>query len=85
MIWWVLLIALLSVVSYLSEMGLYSFFRKVRIPLIDAPLLSVLIMFAAFGLLARMLYMKGKGLKEAQQKRIQELESQLAGKEPPRP
>ena len=83
MIWWVLLIALLSVVSFLSETGLYAFFRKIRVPYLNAPLLSVLIMFAALGLLARMLYMRGKGVKEAQQKRIEQLEAQLAGREKP--
>ncbi len=85
MIWWVLLIALLSVVSYLSETGLYSFFRRIRVPYLNAPLLSVLIMFAAIGLLARMLYMKRKGEKEAQKRKIRELEDKLASRKTPGP
>jgi hypothetical protein len=81
MIWWVLLLAVLSILSYLTDVGVVSFLNF-KVPLLNASLLSLLILLAAAGLLFRMLYMKRKGQRERMQKRIQELEGKLAALAP---
>jgi cytochrome c oxidase subunit IV len=77
MIWWVLGLAVLSVLSYLSDVGVINL-QGMRVPFLNASLLSVLILLAAAGIMARMLFMKRKGRREALQKRIQDLENKLA-------
>jgi hypothetical protein len=81
MILWVLLLAVLSILSYLSDVGVISFLN-LRVPVLNASLLSLLILLAAAGLLFRMLHMKRKGQREKTQKKIQELEGKLAGLAP---
>ncbi len=77
MIWWVLGLAVLSILSYLSDVGVVNL-HDLRVPFLNASLLSVLILLAAAGILARMLSMKRRGRREEMQRRIQELESKLA-------
>jgi cytochrome c oxidase subunit IV len=77
MIWWVLSLAVLSILSYLSDVGVINL-QGTRVPFLNASIVSVLILLAAAGILARMLHMKRKGRREAMQKRIQELEGKLA-------
>jgi cytochrome c oxidase subunit IV len=77
MIWWVLGLAVLSILSYLSDVGVINL-QGMRVPFLNASLLSVLILLAAAGILSRMLYMKRKGRREKLQQRIQDLESKLA-------
>jgi cytochrome c oxidase subunit IV len=77
MIWWVLGLTVLSILSYLSDVGVINL-QGARVPLLNASLLSVLILLAAAGILARMLYMKRKGRREALEKRVRELEAELA-------
>jgi membrane protein implicated in regulation of membrane protease activity len=76
MIWWVMLLVILSILSYLSDVGVL-FFLNVRVPVLNASLLSLLILLAALGLLSRMLWMKRKGQREQLKKKIQELEGKL--------
>jgi hypothetical protein len=77
MIWWVLSLAVLSILSYLSDVGVIDL-QNLRVPFLNASLLSVLILLAAAGILARMLLMKRKGRKEQLEKKIQDLEGKLA-------
>lgn len=77
MIWWVFALALLSILSYLSDVGVLTFLN-IRVPVINASLLSLFILLSALGLLSRILYMKRKGQREKMEKRIQELEGKLA-------
>jgi hypothetical protein len=77
MIWWVLGIAILSILSYLTDVGVIRL-QGMRIPFLNASLLSVLILLAAAGILARMLFLKKKGRREEMQRKIQDLESKLA-------
>jgi hypothetical protein len=77
MIWWVLGLAVLSILSYLSDVGVISL-QAMRVPFLNASLLSVLILLAAAGILARMLFMKKRGRREALQKRVRDLEDKLA-------
>jgi len=77
MIWWVLGLAVLSILSYLSDVGVVNL-QSLRVPFLNASLLSVLILLAAAGILARILYMKREGRREELHRRIQDLESKLA-------
>jgi len=77
MIWWVLGLAVLSILSYLSDVGVINL-QGLRVPFLNASLLSVLILLAAAGILARMLFMRRRGRREEMQNRIRELEGKLA-------
>jgi hypothetical protein len=77
MIWWVLSLAVLSILSYLSDVGVVDL-QDLRVPFLNASLLSVLILLAAAGILARMLWMKRKGRREHLERKIRDLEGKLA-------
>ncbi len=81
MVWWVLALAVLSILSYLSDVGVLSL-QNIRVPGLNASLLSLLILLSAAGLLSRMLYMKKKGRREVMEKKIRELEIKLASLSP---
>jgi hypothetical protein len=77
MIWWVLGLAVLSVLSYLSDVGVIGL-QDLRVPFLNASPLSVLILLAAAGLLARMLRLKRQGRREFMEEKIRALEDKLA-------
>lgn len=79
MVWWVFLLVILSVLSYLNDTGVLSVLQNVRIPFLQASLLSFLILVCAAGILIRMLWMKKRGEKEKLRERIVRLEKELAG------
>jgi len=78
MIWWVFLLVILSVLSYLNDTGVLSVLQNVRLPFLHASLLSFLILVCAAGILIRMLWMRKKGEKEGLRERIVRLEKALA-------
>jgi drug/metabolite transporter (DMT)-like permease len=77
MIWWVLLLVVVTVLSYLSDVGLITFMQDWRVPFLNASVLSILILLCLLGLLGRMMRMSKKGEKESLRERIQELERRL--------
>jgi hypothetical protein len=79
MIWWVFLLVILSVLSYLNDTGVLSVLQNVRIPFLHVSLLSFLILVCAAGILLRMLWKKKRGEKENLRERIVRLEKELAG------
>jgi len=74
---WILFIAVLAILSYLTDIGVITFLQNLKAPFLNASLLSILILLSAAGLLVRMLWMKNKAGKERLQDRIQMLESEL--------
>ena len=74
MIWWVLSLAVLTVLSYLADVGTLMFFRGLRIPFLNASLLSVLLLLCTLGILVRMLRLKSRGEKENLRLAISRLE-----------
>jgi len=76
MVWWVLFLAVLSILSYLTDVGLLTWL-SVRVPFLNASLLSVLILLAAAGVLVRILWMRKKGRREEMARRIDSLEKKL--------
>jgi len=78
MIWWVSFMVVLTVLSYLNDTGVISFLKNVKIPLLEASLLSFLILVGTAGILIRMLWMRRRGEKEGLQEKIKRLEQQLS-------
>ena len=76
MVWWVLFLAVLSILSYLTNVGLLTWL-SVRVPFLNASLLSVLILLAAAGVLVRILWMRKRGRREEMARRIDSLEKKL--------
>ncbi len=81
MIWWILLLAIVVILSYLSDVGLLPFIHELRVPYLNASLLSLLILLCTLGVLGRMLYKVKKGKTEILARRIMELEKALKKKE----
>ena len=74
MIWWVLVLAVLTILSYLADAGVWTLLQDIRIPFLSASLLSVLLLLCTLGILLRMLHMRGKGEKEKLRSMVRELE-----------
>ena len=77
MIWWVMALVILTILSYLADVGVLTFLQELRIPWLNASILSILILLCTAGILARMLVMAKKGEREALRERIRELEGKL--------
>jgi hypothetical protein len=74
MIWWVLVLAVLTILSYLADAGVWTLLQDIRVPLLDASLLSVLLLLCTLGILIRMLYMRRRGEKEKLRSMVHQLE-----------
>ncbi|MFQ5722490.1 MAG: hypothetical protein ACE5GI_08350 [Candidatus Aminicenantales bacterium] len=81
MIWWVMALVVLTVLSYLADVGVLTFLQELKIPGLSASILSILILLCTAGILARMLVMAKKGEKEALNQKISELEGKLTPSE----
>ena len=77
MIWWIFALVVLTVLSYLSDVGVLTFLQNLRVPLLNASLLSILILLCTLGILGRMLWMAGRAEKESLTRRIGELEDKI--------
>ena len=74
MIWWVLVLAVLTILSYLADAGVWTLLQDIRVPLLNASLLSVLLLLCTLGILIRMLHMRNRGEKERLRSMIHQLE-----------
>lgn len=82
MIWWVSFMVILTVLSYLNDTGVIGFLKDVRIPFLEASLLSFLILVGTAGILIRMLWMRRRGEKEGLHEKIRRLEQELSKNKP---
>jgi spore maturation protein SpmA len=78
MIWWVCFLVILTVLSYLDDTGVLTVLGDIRIPFLQATLLSFLIMIGTAGILIRMLWLRRRREKEGLRERITRLEKELA-------
>ena len=78
MIWWVFLLVIVTILSYLSDVGVLTFLQDWRIPFLNASLMSVLLVLCLIGLLVRMMKMSKKGEKEALREKISQMEKELS-------
>jgi hypothetical protein len=74
MIWWVFFLTVLTILSYLADVGAWTFFHDLRIPFLNASILSVLLLLCTLGILVRMLMMKSRGEKEKLRQTVSRLE-----------
>lgn len=77
MIWWILSLAVVSILSYLSDVGIFAFMQDLRVPFFNASICSILILLCMLGVLVRSLHMAKIGEKEFLRKKIDETEKQL--------
>lgn len=77
MIWWIVILAILTILSYLTDVGVITFLRNLKVPSLNASLLSLLILLCTAGLLIKMLWMKRKREKERLRQKVKELEEKL--------
>ena len=78
MIWWVFLLVIVTILSYLSDVGVLTFLQDWRVPILNASLMSILILLCLIGLLGRMMRMTKKGEKEALREKVSQLEKELS-------
>lgn len=74
MIWWILALAVLTILSYLADAGVWTLLKDIQVPVLNASLLSLLLLLCTLGILVRMLYKRSKGEKEKLRSRIKQLE-----------
>jgi hypothetical protein len=74
MIWWVFFLTVLTILSYLADTGAWTFLKDIRVPFLDASLLSVLLLLCTLGILTRMLRMRRRGEKEKLKMTLSRLE-----------
>lgn len=77
MVWWVLALAVLTILSYLTDVGVIFFPQNLKIPGLNASLLSILLLLCMVGILGRMLWMAKRAEKESFIRQIAELEDRI--------
>jgi hypothetical protein len=55
MILWVIILAVLTILSYLSDIGVLTFLKDLRIPFLNASIMSILLLMCAAVMLIRVL------------------------------
>lgn len=55
MVIWILVLAVLTIFSYLSDMGLLQFLQDFRVPILNASVMSLLILLCTAAMLGRIL------------------------------
>lgn len=74
---WIALLTILLCLSYLTDVGILSFLRDLRVPVVYASLTSVLLLLCLIGIYVRIFKMVREGRIEYLEKRIQDLEAKL--------
>jgi heme/copper-type cytochrome/quinol oxidase subunit 2 len=77
MLIWALLLAILTILSYLSDIGVFSVLKTWRVPFINASLMSFLILLIMIAMLVRILIKLKKREREALGAKVLELEKEL--------
>jgi hypothetical protein len=77
MIVWVIVLTVLAVLSYLSDVGVLPFLQDLRIPFLNASIMSILLMLCAAALLIRVLVKMKQREKEMLGTKISVLEKEL--------
>ncbi len=77
MIVWVIILAVLATLSYLSDIGVLPFLQDLRIPFLNASIMSVLLLLCAVAMLIRILLKMKQKEKEMLGTKITALEEEL--------
>ncbi len=78
MLWWIFALVIVTILSYLVDVGYFPFLHDAKVPVVNGSIMSFLILLCTLGILGRMLYMSRKGQMENLQKKVEELEKELA-------
>ncbi len=77
MIVWVVILTVLAVLSYLSDIGVLTFLQNLRIPFLNASIMSILLLLCAAAMLIRVLMKMKQREKEMLGTKITALEKEL--------
>ncbi len=77
MIVWVIILTVLAVLSYLSDIGVLPFLQDLRIPFLNASIMSILLLLCAAAMLIRVLLKMKQREKEMLGTKISSLEKEL--------
>lgn len=77
MILWVVILAVLTILSYLSDIGVLPFLKDLRIPFLNASIMSILLLVCAAAMLIRILLKIKQKEKEMLGTKITALEREL--------
>lgn len=77
MILWVVILAVLTILSYLSDIGVLTFLKDLRIPFLNASIMSILLLVCAAAMLIRVLLKIKQKEKEMLGTKITALEREL--------
>ena len=76
MIGWIIVVAVVALLSYLSDVGVLEILRE-PVPFFDCSTVSIILMLTCIMMLLRAVKMSRKGEKEALRDRVKELEREL--------
>jgi Kef-type K+ transport system membrane component KefB len=76
MLWWTVILIVLVVLSFISQLGIL-FSLQVKFPVLSALFLNILILASLVAVLYRILTKRKKGEKEVLLKKIQDLEQEV--------
>ncbi len=79
MLWWVLILLVLVILSYLSQLGVL-FTMQIRSPYLVATIINIMILACIFGVVVRILKRMRKKEKETLILKVKELEEKLKAK-----
>ena len=77
MIVWVVVLTVLAILSYLSDVGVLTFLQNIRIPFLNASIMSILLLLCAAAMLIRVLVKMKQREKEMLGTKITALEKEL--------
>lgn len=77
MIVWVIVLTVFAILSYLSDVGVLPFLQELRIPFLNASIMSILLLLCAAAMLIRVLVKTKQREKEALGTKITALEKEL--------
>lgn len=77
MIVWVVILTVLAILSYLSDVGVLTFLQNIRIPFLNASIMSILLLLCAAAMLIRVLVKMKQREKEMLGTKITALEKEL--------
>ena len=76
MIVWAFVVVVMSILSYLADVGVISIL-DLRIPVLGASLMSAVLLLCGLGMMGRIKYMVSKGEKENLLDKVKKLEKRL--------
>lgn len=77
MVVWIIILTVLTILSYVSDVGIFVFLQDLRVPGLNASIMSILILLCTLAMLGRVLWKIKTREKEALGRKITELMAEL--------